>query len=71
MRNFLIIYFCRPYSQAEGTSASPRGTTLPQDEAAQLPEEGIAPGTRWEDVPADCTCPDCATDKSGFERIES
>ncbi len=27
------------------------------DEAAGLPEEGIAPGTRWEDVPMNWTCP--------------
>jgi rubredoxin len=37
------------------------------DEAAGLPEDGIAPGTRWEDVPESWTCPDCAADKSGFE----
>ena len=26
------------------------------DEAAGLPEHGIPPGTRWEDVPADWRC---------------
>jgi len=30
------------------------------DEAAGLPEEGIAPGTRWEDIPETWTCPDSA-----------
>ena len=40
------------------------------DEAAGLPDEGIPPGTRWADVPADWTCPDCAADKSGFEVLE-
>jgi len=29
-------------------------------EAAGLPEEGIAPGTRWEDVPMNWTCPNAA-----------
>ena len=29
------------------------------DEAEGLPEEGIAPGTRWEDIPDDWVCPDC------------
>jgi rubredoxin len=26
------------------------------DEAAGLPDDGIAPGTRWADVPADWAC---------------
>nr|WP_242540305.1 rubredoxin [Trinickia mobilis] len=32
-----------------------------------MPEAGIAPGTRWEDVPGDWICPDCATGKHDFE----
>ena len=40
------------------------------DEAAGLPEEGIAPGTRWEDVPATFGCPDCSAQKSDFEMME-
>jgi rubredoxin len=40
------------------------------DEAAGLPEEGIAPGTRWEDIPDDWVCPDCGADKSDFEMVE-
>ncbi|WP_149196226.1 rubredoxin [Luteimonas suaedae] len=39
------------------------------DEAAGLPEEGIAPGTRWEDVPEDWTCPDCGVTKDDFEMM--
>lgn len=39
-------------------------------EAEGIPEEGIAPGTRWEDVPADWICPSCGTPKSDFEMIE-
>jgi rubredoxin len=39
------------------------------DEAAGLPDEGIAPGTRWEDVPADWTCPHCSAPKSDFDMI--
>lgn len=30
------------------------------DKAKGLPDEGIAPGTRWEDAPQDWICPDCA-----------
>jgi len=40
------------------------------DEAAGIPEAGIAPGTRWEDVPADWVCPDCLAGKSDFEMVE-
>ncbi len=36
-------------------------------EAEGMPEEGIAAGTRWEDVPDTWTCPDCGTTKSDFE----
>ncbi|MBQ3074651.1 MAG: rubredoxin [Clostridia bacterium] len=37
------------------------------DEAEGLPEEGIAPGTPWEEVPEDFVCPLCGVDKSNFE----
>lgn len=39
------------------------------DEAAGLPEEGIAPGTRWEDIPDNWTCPDCGVTKDDFEMM--
>lgn len=39
------------------------------DEAEGLPDEGIEPGTRWEDVPDDWTCPDCGAPKSDFEMV--
>jgi rubredoxin len=40
------------------------------DEAAGMPEDNIAPGTRWEDVPEDWTCPDCGAPKSDFIMVE-
>lgn len=40
------------------------------DEALGLPDEGIAPGTRWEDVPDSFCCPDCGTPKHLFEMVE-
>ena len=40
------------------------------DEAAGLPDDGIAPGTRWEDVPPNWTCPECGARKEDFEMIE-
>ncbi|MGT2458109.1 rubredoxin [Cupriavidus basilensis] len=40
------------------------------DEAAGLPEEGIAPGTRWEDIPAGWRCPLCDVGKEDFAMVE-
>ena len=40
------------------------------DEAAGLPDEGIAPGTAWEDVPITFTCPEGGAQKSDFEMVE-
>lgn len=39
------------------------------DEAAGLPKEGIAPGTRWEDIPEAWACPDCGVAKADFEMV--
>lgn len=39
------------------------------DEAAGLPEEGIAPGTAWADVPDTWCCPDCGAGKNEFEMV--
>jgi rubredoxin len=40
------------------------------DEAAGLPEEGIAPGTRWEDIPMNWVCPECGARKEDFEMVQ-
>lgn len=40
------------------------------DEAEGIPDEGIAPGTRWEDIPADWICPACGESKAQFEMVE-
>ena len=34
------------------------------NEADGLPEDGIAAGTRWEDIPDDWSCPDCGVAKA-------
>jgi rubredoxin len=39
-------------------------------EAEGLPEEGIAPGTRWEDIPMNWSCPECGARKEDFEMVE-
>ena len=40
------------------------------DEALGASEEGIAPGTTWEDVPEDWACPVCGSSKEDFNMIE-
>ena len=40
------------------------------DEAKGWPEDGIAPGTAWEDVPEEWACPECLVGKADFEMIE-
>lgn len=40
------------------------------DEAAGDPESGVAPGTRWEDIPDDWYCPSCGAAKSDFAMVE-
>lgn len=42
---------------------------LVYDEAAGWPEEGIAPGTRWADVPAGWRCPECGVGKTDFVMV--
>jgi rubredoxin len=40
------------------------------DEALGAPADGIAPGTRWDDVPESWTCPDCGASKADFQLLE-
>jgi rubredoxin len=40
------------------------------DEAAGRPEDGIAPGTPWAQVPNDWACPECGVAKADFEVLE-
>jgi len=36
------------------------------DESAGIPDKGIAPGTKWEEIPDDFQCPICTALKSVF-----
>ena len=38
------------------------------DEAAGIPDDGIAPGTLWADLPEDWVCPLCGAGKDEFEQ---
>lgn len=38
------------------------------DPVAGDPDSGVAPGTKWEDVPEDYICPACGVGKDMFEQ---
>ncbi|ANF23637.1 rubredoxin [Thermococcus piezophilus] len=40
------------------------------DEDEGDPDNGIAPGTKFEDLPEDWVCPLCGAGKDMFEKIE-
>jgi rubredoxin-NAD+ reductase len=40
------------------------------EEAEGRPEDGIAPGNAWADVPADWMCPECNVGKAQFQMVE-
>jgi rubredoxin len=40
------------------------------DEEKGAPAEGLAPGTRWEDLPESWVCPDCGASKEDFDLVE-
>ncbi len=40
------------------------------DEAEGDPDNGVLPGTKWEDVPEDWVCPICSASKENFSPEE-
>ena len=40
------------------------------DEELGWPDDGIEPGTAWDDVPEDWLCPECGVGKEDFDMIE-
>jgi rubredoxin len=40
------------------------------DEEAGDPDSGIAPGTRWADLPDDWICPECGSEKRDFALMD-
>ena len=40
------------------------------DPAKGDPDNGVAPGTAWEDVPSTWVCPDCGVTKESFSPME-
>jgi rubredoxin len=39
------------------------------DESLGVPDSGIKPGTKWDDLRSDFACPMCGAGKSDFEKI--
>lgn len=77
----LIVNFPRPQTPATVSTGSKPVTaglkiwqcalcSFVYDEAVGMPAEGIAPGTRWEDVPESWSCPDCSASKGEFQMVE-
>ncbi|MBP9722605.1 MAG: rubredoxin [Gammaproteobacteria bacterium] len=42
---------------------------LVYDEELGWPEDGIKPGTLWNDIPKNWICPDCGAGKEDFEMV--
>ena len=40
------------------------------DESLGIAHDGIAPGTRFADIPDDWECPDCGVAKADFDMVE-
>lgn len=40
------------------------------DEAQGDPDNDVAPGTKWEDLPEDWMCPDCGVGKDQFVEVK-
>ncbi len=36
------------------------------NESEGWPEDGVSPGTAWNDIPDDWCCPDCGVSKADF-----
>jgi rubredoxin len=75
----IIMNFPKPGPRVEDKAVSPAVAyktyqcvlcAFVYDEEAGWPEEGIAPGTRWEDVPENWNCPDCSATKRDFVMVE-
>lgn len=61
----------KPVSQVPGTRVwQCMLCAFVYDEAKGLPDEGIAPGTPWEEVPETWYCPDCSASKSEFQMAQ-
>ena len=58
------------FAVADAGSILPVPEEVDLVEAAGLPDDGIAPGTLWADVPDDWRCPECNVGKADFALCE-
>lgn len=73
-------YFAVPAVHAKIEGRARRGSSMKSfmcvicgfvyNEADGLPDDGIAPGTKWDDVPPNWVCPECGARKEDFEMVE-
>ena len=67
----LLIRCASGFSPCRPCRCGPRDHCCPcgyiYDEAAGDPDNGIAPGTKWEDLPEDWVCPVCGLGKDVFK----
>lgn len=74
----LVLHFPRAIAEAAVVPQAAKGApgtrvwqcmlcAFVYDEAKGMPDEGIAPGTPWEEVPETWFCPDCSASKSDFQ----
>lgn len=77
----LVLHFPRAIAEAAVAPQAAKGVpgtrvwqcmlcAFVYDEAKGMPDEGIAPGTPWEDVPEAWYCPDCSASKSDFQMAQ-
>lgn len=71
---FIVAYFKNKKSAQNSTSIGPKWLCVPcgyiYDENIGDPDSGIAPGTKFEDIPDDWRCPVCFVGKSDFILVE-
>ena len=70
MLMFALSYLPEESGMDEGGSLAMLPELYEKYEEEGCPEEGIAAGTKWEDVPDDWVCPDCGAAKSDFEMCQ-
>jgi rubredoxin len=58
-----------PTQHAQAALVLARALADLADEALGLPDEGIPPGTPFESLPMNWTCPDCKARKEDFELL--
>lgn len=71
---YIMAYFKNKKATSVSSSTGPKRLCVPcgyiYDETIWDPDSGIAPGTRFEDIPDDWRCPVCFVGKSDFILIE-